>query len=821
MTKSLVIVESPAKAKTINRYLGDDYIVKSCVGHVRDLPTGKSNNRKEDQASSKSAEKLDPKQKLFARMGVYPEQDWGADYKVIPGKEKIVRELRSLAKQVDTVYLATDLDREGEAIAWHLKQLIEDGRAKSNDDDKFRRVVFNEITRQAVRQAFEQPGNVDMARVDAQQARRFLDRIVGFMLSPLLWSKVARGLSAGRVQSVAVRLIVEREYEIQDFITEEYWEVRADTLTETKAPLRLQVKKQAGKTFRPHSKEETDAALAELKLADYHVSSCVMKPTKLRPYPPLITSTLQQAASVRLGYGVRRTMGVAQRLYEAGFITYMRTDSTALSADAVKACRGYIKDQFGAEYLPDKQPFYASRAKAQEAHEAIRPTDVNRTADSPEIIALGPDQQRIYALIRNSFMASQMQPARFDSTRLTADAGAYQLVASGRVLRFDGFLRVLPQLKKFNPKDKDEQLLPPLQEGEKLQLQDLLPSQHFTKPPPRYTEASLVKELEKRSIGRPSTYANIISTIQERGYASIENKRFKAEKIGEIVNSRLVECFGDLLNYDFTANLENDLDRIAENQVGYKDVLNSFYQKFTGDLERAEDSEDGMRSNTPVLVPEVNCDKCGRPMGIRNASSGQFLFCQGYSLPAKEQCKNTANLLPHESEKATASELDEAAAETRELKQNRERFRCEKCNALMRPYIIDRKRCIHICSHNPDCAGYRIENGDFPISGYDGPELECDRCGAAMELKDGRFGKYFACSNEDCKNTRKLMANGQPAPPRMEPIPLPDIKCENAADHMVLREGSLGLFLSASTYPKVRESRPPLISELAPILATW
>ncbi|MEC9318555.1 MAG: type I DNA topoisomerase, partial [Pseudomonadota bacterium] len=574
------------KAKTINKYLGNDFIVKSSVGHVRDLPT-----KAVEKVPSKSAaevRKMSPEDKaayqqqrdfkrLVARMGIDPEHDWDAHYEVLPGKEKVVKELTQLAKKSDKVILATDLDREGEAIAWHLRELM------GGDNDRYQRVVFNEITKNAIQDAFSHPAQLNLDRVNAQQTRRFLDRVVGFMVSPLLWKKIARGLSAGRVQSVAVRLVVEREREIKAFVPEEYWDVHADLATQAKDDLRMQVVKQAGENFRPANKEQTDAALAQLKDADYEVISREDKPTSSRPSAPFITSTLQQSASTRLGFGVKKTMTLAQRLYEAGHITYMRTDSTNLSADAVSACRDYIEQSFGANYLPKQPNRYGSKEGAQEAHEAIRPSDVNVKAD--KLGSMDRDAQRLYELIWRQFVACQMVPAKYDSTTLTAQAGDFELKARGRVMRFAGWTKVLPP--SSSKKDGD-MTLPDIGKGEVLALQQLEPQQHFTKPPARYSEASLVKELEKRGIGRPSTYASIISTIQDRGYVKVENRRFFAEKMGEIVNDRLIENFTELMNYNFTAEMEQALDDIAAGKRNWKETLDKFYEDFKANLEQAE-----------------------------------------------------------------------------------------------------------------------------------------------------------------------------------------------------------------------------------------
>ncbi|MAE21338.1 MAG: DNA topoisomerase I subunit omega, partial [Pseudomonas sp.] len=613
MGKSLVIVESPAKAKTINKYLGKDYVVKSSVGHIRDLPTSGGASKSDPKERARQAaltRKMSPEEKavykkkkahdqLINRMGIDPDHEWKASYEVLPGKEKVVEELQRLAKNADQIYLATDLDREGEAIAWHLREVI------GADAKPYRRVVFNEITKKAIQAAFEQPSELNMNRVNAQQARRFLDRVVGFMVSPLLWAKVARGLSAGRVQSVAVRLIVEREREIRAFIPEEYWEAFAGLTSESGDAIRAQVVKENDKEFRPNDQTTTDAAMARLEKGPFVVSKREDKPTSSRPAAPFITSTLQQAASTRLGFSVKKTMTLAQRLYEAGYITYMRTDSTNLSQDAVASVRDFIEDKMGKEYLPEQPRQYSSKEGAQEAHEAIRPSDVKLR--SGDLSSMEPDAQRLYDLIWRRFVACQTNDAKFTSTTITVRSGDFELRTKGRVIRFDGHLKVLPPA---GSKGDDDVLLPDINEGDVLALDGLEPRQHFTKPAPRFSEAALVKELEKRGIGRPSTYASIISTIQERGYVSLKGRRFYAEKMGDIVTSRLTENFADLMDFSFTANMEEKLDDVADGKSEWKQVLNSFYEGFTEQLDKAS-SEDGMRPNDPVDT-DIDCPTCGR-----------------------------------------------------------------------------------------------------------------------------------------------------------------------------------------------------------------
>ncbi|MCZ6502106.1 MAG: type I DNA topoisomerase, partial [Gammaproteobacteria bacterium] len=786
------------------------------VGHIRDLPTSGSKGKVDTKARAKAAaetRKMDPVQKkihqakkakiqLIARMGIDPEHGWKANYTILPGKEKVVSDLKKYAKDAETIYLATDLDREGEAIAWHLREAI------GGDESRYRRVVFNEITKKAIQEAFADPGDINMDRVNAQQARRFLDRVVGFMVSPLLWAKIARGLSAGRVQSVAVKLIVEREREIRAFIPEEYWEIFANLAQGTDSSksddsVKFQVVKQAGKNFRPTNKEQADVALAKLNDASFTVKNREDKPTQTKPTAPYITSTLQQAASTRLGFGVKKTMMMAQRLYEAGYITYMRTDSTNLSAEAVTHCRELISSEYGKKYLPDKPRLYSSKEGAQEAHEAIRPSDVAVKATS--LNRMERDAERLYELIWRQFVACQMPNAQFTSTTVVVEAADMELRVRGRIVRFDGFTRV----QQAAGRTEDEVPLPDYQVDQTLNLLELLPSQHFTKPLPRYGEASLVRELEKRGIGRPSTYASIITTIQDRGYVTLQNKRFYAEKIGELVTDRLNENFENLMNYGFTAELEESLDKVSDGNIEWKSLLNEFYKDFDKKLDKASHPETGMRANDPSIT-DIDCPQCGRKMNVRTASTGVFLGCSGYALPPKERCKSTINLVPGDEVTSVNGDDEE---ESRILRTKR---RCEKCGMAMDSYLIDTERKIHLCGNNPDCSGFEVEAGEFKIKGYDGPVIECDKCGAEMQLKTGRFGKYFGCSSDDCKNTRKLLRNGEAAPPKMDPVPMPELQCDKVDDTYLLRDGAAGIFLAASQFPRNRETRAPYVDELVP-----
>ena len=494
-------------------------------------------------------------------------------------------------------------------------------------------------------------------------------------------------------------------------------------------------------------------------------------------------------------------MTAAQRLYEAGYITYMRTDSTNLSGEAVAACRGHIGDRFGSPYVPEKPRFYASRKSAQEAHEAIRPSDVGTLAD--QLRGIDAQGVRLYDLIWRQFVASQMPDAQYLSSTVLVEAGEFELRIRGRVMQFDGYTRVLPPAAQKS----EDTPLPDLVAGEGLQLKGVEGVQHFTKPAPRYGEASLVRELEKRGIGRPSTYAAIISTIQDRGYVSLVNRRFVAEKIGEMVTDRLIEKFENLMDYGFTAEMEQELDRVAEGRIEWREVLDQFYTDFSEKLASARSDRGGMRRNEPTDT-DLACPNCGRPMQIRTASTGVFLGCSGYRLPTAERCTATLNLVSGE------ETVDVEKDEEGESKLLRSKRKCPLCSTPMTSYLIDETRKLHVCGNNPDCPGFALETGQFRIKGYDGPVLECDKCGAEMQLKSGRFGKYFGCTK--CSNTRKLLRSGQPAPPKADPISMPELHCEKVDDHFLLRDGAAGLFLAASRFPKNRETRAPLVRELLP-----
>ncbi|AKC32070.1 type I DNA topoisomerase [Candidatus Pantoea carbekii] len=799
MVKALVIVESPAKAKTINKYLGNDFVVRSSFGHIRDLPTSASIFNKNLKRKKTKKIQKDVKSVLINRMGIDPWHNWKANYQILPGKENIVAELKTLAENVDHVYLATDLDREGEAIAWHLREVI-GGNIK-----RFSRIVFNEITKNAIAQAFEKPSELNIRRVHAQQARRFMDRVVGYMISPLLWKKIARGLSAGRVQSVAVRLVIEREHEIKTFIPEEYWQIDSNLITSNGDHLIMRVKYLCDKLFRPANYEQMQTALTMLHKSCYEVLNCEKKSIINRPSPPFITSTLQQAASIHLGFNVKKTMLIAQLLYEAGYISYMRTDSTNLSQDAVMMARNYIKQHFGKQYLPKSPNIYAKKQHSQEAHEAIRPCDIYVIAE--HLKDMEYEVKKLYQLIWCQFVACQMVPAEYDRIILTVGATNFKLQAKGRTLRFEGWTKLISMMYKKN----EDSPLPSVKIGEQLTLKSLVPSQHFTKPPSRFREASLVKELEKRGIGRPSTYAFVISTIQERGYVRMEHRRFYAEKMGEIVTNRLVQNFGGLIDYNFTANMENSLDQVANNRIDWKTVLDSFFSDFTDQLHQAEKepTEGGMQPNQ-VVFTSITCPTCTRQMGIRTATTGVFLGCSGYVLSSsKERCRQTINLIPQN--EVFDNFLEDDEAETNAL---RSRHRCKKCSTAMDSYFIDSQRKLHICGNNPECDGYELEKGAFLIERYDIYCLKCDKCTANMYPKIGPFGKYIACSNKTCKNTRKIFQNGEIAPPRENPVPLPELKCTKSDAYFILRNSEKGIFLAAHNFPKSRETRSPLVEEL-------
>ena len=797
---NLVIVESPAKAKTISKYLGNEFIVKSSVGHIRDLPKGKKrkvqkrmsipNDLSEEEKIKLKAH--NDRRRLIRRMGVDPDNEWKVEYEIIPEKEKVIKELKKAAKNVDHIFLATDLDREGEAIAWHLKEAL------GSEKYKYSRVRFNQITKNSILESFADPKEIDTNLVEAQQARRFLDRVVGFELSPLLWKKIARGLSAGRVQSVALRLLDERERLIQEFIPKEYWEISMNLLNSKDEKINFSLSRKKSEPLL--TAEEAKQIEQLIQASKLSITEIVKTPTRVKPKAPFITSTLQQAASTKLSFNVKRTMRVAQKLYEAGHITYMRTDAPSLSKESIDDARNYINSSIGEDYLYETQRIYSGTENAQEAHEAIRPTSASVTAK--DLDKATEEEVRLYELIWQQYIACQMKDAKYLSTTAKIILDQYTFTAKGREVVFDGYTKI------SNPsnKNQDDGILPPLSENEKLSLESVNKEKKFTKPPARFSEAALVRELEKKGIGRPSTYAQIISTIQDRGYVEIQNRRFFVKKIGHIVIDRLIKSFDDIMNYDFTAKFEDNLDKVANGELDWKNVLDNFYNAFQKDLISASDENNGMKPNKAIQT-NISCPDCNQHnMVIRNSSNGVFLGCTGYNNPGEDKCKKTLNLISGD-EAISVDDNDEA--QNLLIKK-----RCDICNTSMDNFLIDENRKLHVCGKNPDCDGYKIEEGTFKIRGYDGPIIQCHKCTSEMQLKTGRFGKYFNCQNEECATTRQLQRNGEPKPLSMEPISMPNLLCEKCEDHFLLRDSMKGLFLAASKFPKNRETRAPKVFEI-------
>jgi DNA topoisomerase I len=867
--KNLVIVESPAKAKTINKYLGDDYVVRASMGHVRDLPrTG---------------------------MGV-DLKTFEPDYVLIEerGKGKVISELKKLAKEAPNIYLATDLDREGEAIAWHLQQAL------GIPDNRVNRVIFNAITKTEIQKAFKTPRPIDIDRVNAQQARRILDRIVGYEISPLLWRKVAKGLSAGRVQSVAVRLVVEREREIEAFIPSEYWKIGSiftadasdatcrelaakwtDFLTNTGNGERTKIEKEkwleehgafvselvelSGKKFEAGNKEDARKAAellgfivdkddttedAEAKgpaknvtkfighvgaCPPFSVRSIEKKRATSRPQPPFITSTLQIGASSRLSFGAQRTMRIAQTLYEGGYITYMRTDSTNLSGDALNMARSYIEKTFGGKYLPEKPNFYSSSNKsAQEAHEAIRPTDATLTPEAAKA-KLGTDEARLYQLIWNRFVACQMTPAEFDQTTVliatSTKAGEAVFRAGGRKLVFDGFMRVAGV-------SSEDQLLPELSEGKRVFPIELDPTQHFTQAPPRYSEATLVKKLEEQGIGRPSTYASIIQTIQDREYVTQVDRRFHATMLGKVVTDKLIQAFPEIMDVKFTAGMEGKLDEIEEQHLDWIKLLRDFYGPFhkvvDGALEKIE--------HAGGAVSPYMCPKCGKPMLYRISKNGFFLAC------SDRECNTTQPV--DIAGKPTLREVSEFKCPVcgREMIKRRGRFgEFLGCSG----YSVKNEKGEPSCSTiiNLDKEGKPLPPKPAPIK----TTIKCEKCGEGiLVLRGGKRGPWLGCNrfpkcrgmksftklegadkaqvealipllNEESAKAQEMVAKiigANPSAPttgRVGPIPT-DIDCDECGKPMVIREGRRGKFLGCSGYPKCKntgELPAKLVEELA------
>jgi DNA topoisomerase I len=742
MSKNLVIVESPAKAKTINKYLGSDYHVMASIGHIKDLPT--------------------------KDLGVDIQNEFEPTYEVIPdtrkrNNKKIVSDLKKAAKSAENIFLAADPDREGEAICQHLAEEIVPKAKKSEKEKGVFRVMFNEITKKAVKEAFNHPKAIDANLVDAQQARRILDRLVGYQVSPLLWKNIGGKLSAGRVQTVAVRLVVDREREIEAFIQNEYWTIGANVSASLPPKFDTRLYKIEDKTIKTsgfdeekksetHIKDEATAGsiVEEAKQQTFTVDSVTTKERKRNPVPPFITSKLQQEAARKLGFAVKKTMMVAQKLYEGielgsegavGLITYMRTDSIRVSDAALGEVRDYITGSYGANYIPEKPIFYKGKKDAQDAHEAIRPSEVNRTPDELAKF-LSADELKLYRLIWQRFVASQMMPAIFDQTTIDIAAGRFTFRATGSVQKFDGFLKVYQEGRddkkqdgSEDEEDDEDKNLPRVEKGEVLTLNGVTPEQHFTEPPPRYTEATLVKALEERGIGRPSTYAAILTNIQDREYIEKVESRFHPTALGTTVNDVLVTNFADIFNSDYTAQMEDQLDEIEEGHLGWRKALANFYAKFSVDLKAAEENIKKQKK-TEIPTDEI-CEKCGSGMVIKFGRFGQFLACSNYP-----ECKNTREVAKKAAVGADGKEGEAAVQE----------------------------------------------------------EITCELCGKTMALRKGRFGSFYGCTGyPECKNVRKI-PKGQEAPVP-EPIPLDEI-CPVDGANLVRRFGRFGEFISCANYPK-------------------
>ncbi|HZI94227.1 MAG TPA: type I DNA topoisomerase [Patescibacteria group bacterium] len=740
MAKSLVIVESPAKAGTITKFLGPGYTVKASMGHVRDLPKNK--------------------------LGV-DEKTFKPTYQVLAGRKKVIDELKKQAAKADAIYLAPDPDREGEAICWHLAEELKSSKKK------IYRVMFNEITKKAILHAMAHPTQIDQNKVDAQQARRILDRLVGYKISPLLWEKVRRGLSAGRVQSVALRMIVDRERERLAFKPEEYWSLAARLNADEPPPFEAKLLRKAGKKLEVHDKEQMDKVLAGLKGASYVVKEVVAKEKKKNPLPPFITSKLQQEAYRRYSFTVKKTMMLAQRLYEGmdlgergslGLITYMRTDSTRISEEALAQVREFIAEKYGKEFVPDKPRVYAVRKQAQEAHEAIRPTSLELTPQSVRA-HLSKDDYNLYLLIWNRFVSSQMESAVYDTTTADIDAADYTFRANGAVIKFPGWLNVYQNGERIEPAkeegaapaDETEEgalddgegagVLPPLHEGQKLELIKLDPAQHFTQPPPKFTEAMLVKALEENGIGRPSTYASILATIQNREYVEKDKGRFTPSELGMLVTDLLVKSFPDIVDVEYTAKMEEELDEIEEGRVKWVTALKGFNAKFKKDLEVAGKQMRNVK--TEEIPTEHVCGKCGKPMVVKWGRYGKFLACTGYP-----ECRNTAEL----KDTGAAGEKGETG-----------------------------------------------EDGESPAPSPTAMHQEtCEKCGKEMVVRRGRFGQFLACTGYPaCKNTRRIQINAAGEVTSKKDRLLEEL-CPQCGKQMAVKHGRFGEFTACSNYPECR-----------------
>jgi len=784
LAKGLVIVESPAKAKTIQKYLGSGFEVEASLGHIKDLP-------------KKS-------------LGVDLDNNFETEYVVIPGKEKVVARLKKLAKTADTIYLAPDPDREGEAIAAHLAEELGGDRVDGKKGKKsavvIRRVTFNEITKRAVQEAFQHPRDIDVNLVDAQQTRRVLDRLVGYQISPLLWDKVRRGLSAGRVQTVALRLIVEREREIKVFVPIEYWTLDAHLLGPKPPAFDARLQGTNPKQNVLPNEETAKGVEAELKDAAWTVASVEKRERRQNPAAPFTTSKFQQDASRKLRFSVKRAMMIAQRLYEGidlggeegtvGLITYMRTDSPQVSNDALAEVRELIGRDFGTEFLPESPNTYKSRKAAQEAHEAIRPTSVARHPDQMKQF-LQEDEYKVYKLIWQRFVASQMNPAIFDQTTVDIDAQTrsgetHRFRVTGSILKFEGFLKVYEESKDTRD-EEDEALkhkLPELVQGQKLTLKGLKPEQHFTEPPPRFNEASLVKELEERGIGRPSTYSAIISTIQERQYVQKSGGKFIPTEIGMVVTDLLVANFKDIFDPQYTARLEEELDEIEEGKETWTDALKGFYKKFEKELHYAEKHmENVKRMEKPT---DEKCERCGSPLVIKWGKHGSFFACSSYDKTDPNSCTFTKE-----------NPIDLPDLDSADVQETTQEEYCENCG---RPMVLKRGRFgqFMACTGYPDCkTTRRLDQGkkipDIPL------DEKCPECGRNLLLRHGRYGEFISCSGyPDCKWVKQNYIG----------VKCPECKTGDLAEKKA-RRGNL--FYGCSNYPKCKfTSAYKLVDEPCP-----
>ncbi|PKN69074.1 MAG: type I DNA topoisomerase [Deltaproteobacteria bacterium HGW-Deltaproteobacteria-12] len=775
MASSLVVVESPTKVKTIKKFLGKDFNVVASMGHIKDLPK--------------------------SSLGIDLEKDFEPTYNNIDAKKKTIDELKKAAKTAENIYLAPDPDREGEAIAWHIADVI--GTKKNKN---IYRVLFNDLTKNTVLEAISHPLPLDYDKYEAQQTRRILDRLVGYQISPVLWDKVKRGLSAGRVQSVAVRMICEREDEINKFVPEEYWNLTAQFEGANPPPFEAKLIKVHGKKAKVSTGEEAQKLASEIKKASFVVEKLEKKELRRAALPPFTTSKLQQEASRALRFSAKKTMSVAQKLYEGidlgkegsvGLITYMRTDSYRIAAEAVTAVRNYISENYSSDYLPHKPHVYKNAQKTQDAHEAIRPsTMTNKPQDIKEYLT--PDQFKLYQLIWNRFVASQMNPAILDQTTIDIAGADCTFRAQGQILKFPGFTIVYTESKEEKEDENGvDKLLPEVKEQEKLKLVNLDTQQKFTQPPPRYSEASLVRALEENGIGRPSTYAAIITTIQDREYVRLEKARFHLTELGKIVTELLVQSFPTVLDLAFTADMETKLDAIENGENKRVKTLQDFYQLFSKELDKAKDEMRNVkREETPT---DLVCEKCQSPMVIKWGKNGRFLACSNYPT-----CKNTMNFTQNEEGK-----IQHVEAQTTEIK-------CNKCG---KPMMVKDGRFGQFlaCSGYPECKNTlnatTNENGEVVPQEAQATDTVCELCGKPMAVKRGRYGQFLGCSGyPECKNIKKMGKGGQAATQEPE---LSNIACDQCGKPMAIKRGRYGKFLGCTGYPECKtiKKMPKTLSE--------